>query len=486
MRRLWAITGILAALVVVGLLAWAAPRTPTADAVIAPAQTATPSPINPTMVVRLPLVGKHATAAPTQTPVATPTQTPVATLGPAGIARLPTGYLGFSDASTHQVLRTSDDRVYIFAAEIYKPYIRALRASDAGTPTGFAEVDQAHRATAASAIWSVDTAIDANDTVHVLYIAEGGPVVYQTFDARTDRWGQVVTVATSAWPNRNSGMRQGSEGIALAIDANGVAYAVYSKTQGNLRRLYYNTNAGGSWNHEHLVDDQPNADNSHPALAFGADGTLYAAWLVDDGAKGAIRARALRAGTWGTASLVDGNVFRDNQYSIDQGPSLLVTADGKIHVAYIGPYEPVAGSPSGFDYGRLHHKYSGDGGSNWVGDDPPARYTHAPALAADPQGNLYVFGHREYWKAEHCADILVTAQPAGSAWGTWKVFDSGCYDSSVSVKWSQYNWHHSVALDIIYWTEKGPQSQNDYNELHYGEVRGGLAAIDSLNPAGGP
>jgi hypothetical protein len=435
---------------------------------------------------------------PTATPSATPTDGPTPTLGPTptempgtpGLTRLQMGELGFSDAGTHQVLRTSADRVYIFAPEIYKNYIRAFRATSTGTPAGFAEADQAHRPAAANPIWSLDAAIDAQDIVHVLYIAQAGPVIYQTFDTRSDLWGAAATIANSPWPIRNSGLRQGSEGVSLAIDAGGVVHAVYSKTQSNRRHIYYNNNQGGSWNHEALVDDQANSDNSHATLAFGPDGTLYVAWLADTSSAqnpaGSIRVRARRNGAWAGASQVDGNVFRNNEYSIDQGPSLLVAVDGKVHVVYIGPYEPVPGSPTGFDYGRLHHKVSGDGGVIWTPDDPPPLYTHSPTLATDPQGNLYVFGHREYWKANHCADMLVNARPAGGTWGQWKVLAKGCYDSSVSAKWSQYQWYAPSTLDLIYWTEKGPQGQADINQLYYAELRGGVVTIDKLSPAGAP
>ncbi|HEX9442284.1 MAG TPA: sialidase family protein, partial [Roseiflexaceae bacterium] len=273
--------------------------------------------------------------------------------------------------------------------------------------------------TAQSAIWSLDAAIDGNNIVHLLYITQSGPVIYQTFSTTTDLWAPPTQVANSAWPNRNNGLRQGSEGVSLAIDAGGLAHVVYGQTQSGKRRVYYNNNQGGTWNHEVLVDDQPNSDNSHATLAFGSDGALYVAWLADDGTHGAIRVRAHRNGAWQPASAVDANVFRDQGYSIDQGPNLLVTPDGKLHVVYIGTWESVPGSPTGTEYGRLHHKYSGDGGATWTANDPPTRYTHSPALATDPQGNLYVFGHREYWKANRCANMLVNVQPAGGAWGAW-------------------------------------------------------------------
>src|SRR5262249_10767652 len=157
------------------------------------------------------------------------------------------GVLGFTDAGAHHVLRTSGDRVYIFAPELYNNYVRALRATSAGTPVSFAEADQPHRPDAGSVVWALDAAIDANDVVHVLYVAEDGPVIYQPFDTKTDLWGQPTTIPNSAWPNRNNGLRQGGAGAALAIDAGGVVHIVYDKTQTNRRHVYYNNNQGGYW-----------------------------------------------------------------------------------------------------------------------------------------------------------------------------------------------------------------------------------------------
>lgn len=420
-----------------------------------------------------------ATAAATATATGTPDSAP-------DITRVNAGGLGFSDVGARQVVRTSTDRVYLFVPEIYKAFMHAYRATTSGTPAGFAEPDQAHWPTAASSIWAIDAAIDANDRVQVVYLTEAGPIYATTFDTASDRWGTPALIADSVWPNRNNGIRQGSAGVSLALDASGVAHVVYGKTQSATRRVYYNNNQGGTWNHETVIDDQPEQDNSHATLAFGPNGTLYVAWLADDGTKGALRMRSRTNGTWGTTSLIDDNAFREDQYSIDQGPSLLVAIDGRVHVAYIGPYEPVANAPTGYAYGRAHHKYSGNGGADWTSDDPPERYTHDPALATDGQGNLYMFGHRESWKANGCADMLVVTQPAAGSWDTWRVFAKGCYDSSVSTKWSQYHWNMPAVLDVIYWTEKGPQGQADYNELRYAEIRGGSAAINTLPEAGGP
>ncbi|NJO85745.1 MAG: hypothetical protein HC818_03120 [Synechococcaceae cyanobacterium RM1_1_27] len=198
--------------------------------------------------------------------------------------------------------------MYIFAPEIYQSYIRAFRANNSGTPTGFTEVAAEDRPNAGSTIWSVDTAIDAQDVVHLLYIVDSGPIVYQTFDTKTDIWGAAEQIISSAWPDRNNGLRQGSGGVSMALDSQGVPHVVYGKASGNLRRVYYNNRSNGKWNNEQLVDDQSDKDNSHAVMAFAPDGTMYVVWLVEgsEQGKGSVRVRARRDGAWEPANEAGG------------------------------------------------------------------------------------------------------------------------------------------------------------------------------------
>lgn len=436
--------------------------------------------------ILLPLVSK--VTAPTATPTRTtnPTSQPAPTTivpGIDGIKQLPVGQPGFSDVGTRQVIRTRNDRVYIFAPEIYRSLIRAFRANDPGTPGGFTEVAAESRPNAGSPIWSVDVAIDAQDVAHLLYIVESGPVVYQTFDTKTDGWGVAEQIINSAWPDRNNGLRQGSGGVSIGLDSQGVPHVVYGKTAGDLRRVYYNNRSGGKWSNEQLVDDQADRDNSHAVLAFAPDETLYVVWLVEgsEQGKGTVRVRARRGGSWEAAREAGSDAFTDATYSVDQGPGLIVTPDGAVHTTYVGGYEQVPGTRTGYEYGRAYHRYSNDGGKTWDSDDPPLLYTHNPALATDAQGNLYMFGHREYWKTDRCASMLVNVKTAGGGWDEWRTLANGCYDSSVSARWAQYHWNNPTVLDVIYWTEKGPNGESDLNILTYAEIRGGVDTVKKLS-----
>lgn len=376
---------------------------------------------------------------------------------------------GFSDVGTRHVLRTSRGRVYIVAGELHAKPLHIYRADAEGTPTAFAEPDLAHQPQAQATVSSVDAAVDGADVIHLIWLDNAGPVWYQTFDTATDTWGARQQLADGPWPG--TGLRQGSAGVALALDSGGVAHVVYTKVGGGKRGLYYNSNAGGGWGHEQRLDDQPAYDNAHPTLAFRPDGTLFAAWLTERGVnQGDIRIRARSAsGAWAAAStLIDADQFADQLYSIDQGPSLLVTRDGALHIAYIGAYEPVAGAPGGYAYGRIRHRVSADG-ATWAADDPPTvHYTHNPALATDADGTLYLFGHAEAWVRDRCAWMYVFKRPAGAPWPSdWSPLVEGCVDSSVSARWSAYFWHQPEILDIVYWTEQEP------NQLYYRLIPGG-------------
>ena len=355
------------------------------------------------------------------------------------------------------------------------------------TPSGFTEQDANNRPDEASAIWAVDSAIDANGIVHVLANTQNGPVVYYTFNTNTNTWGNRIEVSNSEWLN-DGGIQQGTTSIALVLDSSGVAHVVYIKKVNGFRRVYYNNNQGGSWNHEVLLDNQATKHNFHATLAFGNDGALYAAWfsnLVDQA--GSIHVRIRKNGSWQANITEIGNgAWGAGNYALDQGPSLIVTPNGNVHIAYIYGYEAVPNSPSGYEYGRVKHFYSTNGGTSWITDDPPTRYSHSPSLATDANGTLYIFGHREQWKVEHCADMYVVAKAAGGSWGSWRILDQGCLDSSVTTKWSQYNWNSSQVLDFLYWTEHGPDNQSDYNQLFYGEIRGGVSAINTLPVAPAP
>jgi hypothetical protein len=437
--------------------------TPTATKTPAPAATATRTPAPVATATRTPAPAATATQAP-----ATPT--PAAGGGSAGATSKPV-YVGpgFTDVGTRQVIRTKSNRVYIFAPELYKNYVYAYRATTTGTPSAFAEADAGRRPVGGGNISVVDAAIDGNDRVHLIWLDNSGPMVYGTFDTTTDTWGPRVQLANSAWPSAN-GLRQGSVGVALTLDSSGTAHVVYTIVENGKRRLYYNNNRGGAWNNQVRLDDQPNFNNEHPTMAFDANGRLYVAWLVEEGSNGGtIRVRGRNAnGTWDAASVVlDRGQYADTYYSIDQGPSMIIERNGTVHVAYIGGWEKIAGAPSGYSYGRIRHKYSTDVGKTWVSDDPPTHYTHNPSLALDGNDNLFLFGHQEYWLRSSCASMMFYRKPAGGAWPSdWSRLADGCFDASVSVKWSTYFWHQPQLLELAFWTEKEP------NQLYYMAVQG--------------
>jgi len=76
--------------------------------------------------------------------------------------------------------------------------------------------------------------------------------------------------------------------------------------------------------------------------------------------------------------------------------------------------------------------------------------------------------------------MLVNVEPAGGSWSSARTFASGCFDSSVSVRWSQYFWNNPTVLDMIFWTEKGPTGASNVNQLYYAEIRDAVQALTQL------
>lgn len=80
---------------------------------------------------------------------------------------------------------------------------------------------------------------------------------------------------------------------------------------------------------------------------------------------------------------------------------------------------------------------------------------------------MFLFGHQEYWLRNACASMMVYRKPAGGKWPSdWTRLADGCFDASVSVKWSTYFWHQPQLLELAFWTEQSP------NQLYYMAVQG--------------
>jgi hypothetical protein len=358
---------------------------------------------------------------------------------------------GFSDVSPHQLVRTSANVLYALAptCDSYPDCpgnsLRVYRADQPGTPASFTEQDAAHRP---AAVGSVAVALDASDTIHVLWNDRSGNLNYATFSTATDTWGAATTLAATNWTD----FGQGDEGVALALDSGGTPHAVWSaKTADGVLHLFY-ANRAANWAPQQIDDVVliGNRRTMHPALAFRPDDTLLLAWLegtfnyVPDGA---IHTRARSsAGIWGaTQTIADPDGVMT---TIDNGPSLLVTPDGTAHLAFVAATPP----------DLIRYWY--DSGTGWLGDQqPPAQITHDPSLGPDGSGGVFIYGHGTPAPTyqDHGDNLYSFHKPGGaSAWGPWTLYATGSFDSSVSTRWAQFFHSFPATLDIAYWADPYP------------------------------
>ena len=204
----------------------------------------------------------------------------------AGVLAAPTSHTipvgaGFTDVSPHQLVRTAADVLYTVAPtcdsypDCPNNALRVYRADQPGTPASFTEQDSAHRPS--GGIGSAAIAIDGADTIHALWNDRSGRVNYGTFPTTSDAWIGVTAIASTGWTS----FGQGDEGVALALDSNGMPHAVWSATGSDGRLHLFYGNKGGSWSPQQ-VDDVALTGNRrvlHPTIAFTPGNALVVAWL---------------------------------------------------------------------------------------------------------------------------------------------------------------------------------------------------------------
>ena len=316
------------------------------------------------------------------------------------------------------------------------------RANAAGTPTAFTAQDVTHQP---SGVGSSASAIDGQNRIHTLWLSRDGRVNYAVFDTGSNIWGAVTALETTGWTS----FGQGDEGVGLALDAGGNPHAVWN-VQGDDGRLHihYATRTGGAWSTPVAVDDvalAPNHSSRHPALAFGPDGALWLAWL--DGSfnytpDGTIHVRTrTSAGVWGASAAIADSAMT----TIDNGPSLLVTGDGVVHLTFLNTSDVIR-----------YWYFSAD---TWHGDRQPAtQVTHDPSLGPDGEGGVYIYGHGTPTGGieGHGDNLYRFHRAANGAWSGWTLYATGAYDSSVSTRWAQFFQSFPQRTDILYWADPYP------------------------------
>ena len=364
-----------------------------------------------------------------------------------GLVPVGPGYVG---ATARQVVRTSDDRAYIFAVDdsafqvhTGSAVIRAWKGNAPGVPTAFSEVDAANHPRPGSSgitnIGGMDLRLDpASGIVHTVRLEEdgNGDLVYQTFNTNTDQWSATNEDIASNVPEAS----RGRTSFALAVDAAGRPHVVYV----NGSTLYYIVREGGSWSAPVALDtgDTPR----HPSLTFDSSGNLHVVWL-DEGIP-SIKYKELSSGTWGgSETIASGDVLTN--VDGDQGPSVAVTQAGVPSVLYMSSSRGNFG-PHGDRFGAVLTAFrAGDG--TWQSDNPaPQLLAHAP--------QIYAHGDDIYAFLGHDVDVhlgYAIHQP-GQPWTSETQLSSaadGLLDGAASVRFDPLGDPNPNIIDAAFYSE---------------------------------
>jgi len=356
---------------------------------------------------------------------------------------------GFTDVSPRQLVRSEAGYLYAVVPDCSRypecpgSALHAYRGKEQLGSGTYLEIDASHAPKDGAVTTSA--ALDEKGLVHVLWIARNGLARTATIDTGMDRWSAVTDLEDTGWTD----FGQGEEGVALAVDAAGRPHAFWNRRVDGHLRIRTAILDGGAWSAPETVDDVALGDRRqawHPTVAFTPDGTLWLSWLEGGGnytTDGVIRVRARGPdGRWGASQAIPGTAMS----AIDNGPSMLVTPDGTVHLAYCDSGNVVT------------YRYRDAGG--WHGDrQPPTTRTHNPSLGPDAKGGVLIYGHGTVAANDlsgHGMDLFTMHRPAGGDWGPWTRIVQGSFDSSVSVRWAQFFNPYPGLLDFAWWSDSYP------------------------------
>jgi hypothetical protein len=398
---------------------------------------------------------------------------------------------GYADVIPRQIVRTADDRLYSFAGQAQgSNNILVYWTTAPGVPTSAADFGGNTQLTPplTKGPISVDAVYDGNTIIHVLVnenctspftvcAPDSGELYDYPFDITTNsfRSAKLISTGNSVAP----GFYLGSGGVSGLFDTNGVLHVAYWAGSNHIDYAAFTYDAAADTLTR--IDSLIHVDNSgsanHPILAVSpVDNSVTIAWVSQASSHAQILARTKTAAGWSSVELVgpsDPNVSvwtnTSSGISVDQGPALLITANGTKHLVYIQDTD------SSGDYGHVRYAiYTNSIG--WV-DQPVPYYTHNPALATNSQGDLYLIGHGHWLNAgpdpacSHDFNIC-TLKKNSTGWDLPQGFatpPSGeTFDASVSVRWSVVGWNRSDLIEFVFFSG---QTSNYWNmSLYYGTL----------------
>lgn len=410
-----------------------------------------------------------ATRTPTPDPVkptGTPTQQTVAVtmthfaIGPGG-----------SDVIPRQIVRTVDDRLYVFGYRgDQSSQLVAYWTTAPGLPGTSSAFNGTLSITDSANILSVDLVYDGGSIIHVFSNTIDRQVKVRPFDIRTNTFKTARVLDTSG--GTVSGYYVGTSGLSAMASQDGILHLAYWTSSNHIVYRSYTYNAAADT--YSLVSGPTQLDSAgsanHPVLAVSPlDGSITVAWIQEP-KPAKILARTFSGGRWGAQEQVSAAavwISTSSGINIDNGPSLLIGPDGMRHLAYIEDWQIIAP----FDYGKVRYATK-TGSAGWV-DQYTGFYAHNPALAINSSGKIFIIGHG--YEFNHACtsmdDMCVYPKNPNGTWGPpllLAAHQAGeSFDSSPSVKWSVLGYHRPETIELIF-PDAGPGYANSI--LHYGRI----------------
>jgi hypothetical protein len=319
-------------------------------------------------------------------------------------------------------------------------------------------------------ILSTAVVYDGGHVVHVLTNGQDGKIVDRPFDTATNSYKNARVLDTGG--GTVSGVYVGTGGVSGMMDQGLALHLAYWSASGHILYRSYTYNL--SQDVLTLVDGPTQLDSAgsanHPALAVSPKyGSVTVVWVSQAGSPAKILARTRKSGAWGSIETVSSApVWTSTSagINIDQGPGLVISADGALHLSYIEDWRVSAP----YDYGRIH--YAVNSGAGWS-DTFIGSYSHDPAVAVDSTGQVTILGHG-YPLNSACTsmqDVCIYAKGSGGAWAAPRVFlahqGSLSFDSSPSVKWSSLGLNRP---DIVEFTFAEVSAGYNNPVLYYGRI----------------
>lgn len=392
---------------------------------------------------------------------------------------------GVIDSFCHQVIRTVNDVVYIFAPDDYghqqgsatKDYLVALRGNASPIPQSFVEKDSGNHpivpgAAASDAFAGPDCRYNpATGKVHMIYQTySGGSLRYAEFDTTSDTWTLKDEIIVSSGMQRltHAWMRS-FMAAALILDGSGALHVVTG--EGNNIKHYKRTSVG-VWTLQATISTSYTAP-IHFNAVMDKNGNHHVVWCTQE--TNTRVGWAMRAA--GSASTWTVEEVRNNTQSggvldastFDLTPTVVVLSDGTPCVLW----------NSGTD-ATPPNQYSHRTGTNtWV-LLTAAFWAHSPsAYVSNHDDVLYVLeGHN--CPGGNCNLGSGNLHPAytystdtGTTWATEVLLtptspdgSTQNQDGSASVRYDPINEVNPGYIDFLSWDERYP----DGSTPHYGQI----------------